>query len=754
MDNEIDSLSFKINIAGLGNKTLDKINNFIIVLKTLNETVKQLDLSQLDKLSSVKFALGSGKSLSSMASGLEKINTALNKSDFDKLAKLNQPIQFFQITNQTVKQTEQEAEALKQVADAQEKISKTGLAEKNGTFLDAGGTIEKLKTETPIEITKSFEAMIKENKELNKLLEKTGKLFKVINDPKKIKVSKELQAQVKANKEIANLVKKQGAVLESDEDEKGGTRGANRLVKTLKRIKLIAFIKLIRGALNAIIKGFQQGIQQLAMYSKEFNGTMSQMVTAFDKVKASIALIAQPFIEALLPVVQAFSQTMIEISNAISKANASAKGLTTYTRVSADYAKDYAQSMQKGALFSFDTFNTLNAEQSPYETASVDEEDNDQASALLETINLIKEAGEMIGKLVKTITPMVNKIFSALEPILDIIINISNEATDEIIPVITDFLEMITEIIGNLAPLIRDIFKELKPIISVINTDLLPNVMKLLKAVLIPISEIIGKLPIAEIVGLIVNTLSPVISIIGNIIGTIADILTPIFDFISDFLSPFLDIFKAVISSAGEHFKAITDIFGNFFKTWKPIFDLFIALFKGDSGQLSQTLGNVGKELLRGLGNAMLSIVKIGIKLVEKIVNGLISAINAVIANDFIKWIANDVFGGDWQGITWRANWSDKITLDSFASGGIVGEVWQMNEYGNPEMLYSANNSGNTAVINQAQLAQAFEEAIYRTGIIQAIEDDKYVVIDGKAIAQSRSFKNELNRTNPKLALK
>lgn len=95
------------------------------------------------------------------------------------------------------------------------------------------------------------------------------------------------------------------------------------------------------------------------------------------------------------------------------------------------------------------------------------------------------------------------------------------------------------------------------------------------------------------------------------------------------------------------------------------------------------------------------------------------------------------------------SNW-----IDSFENGGIVGEVWQMNEYGNPEMLYNANNSGNTAVITQEQLARAFENAIYNTGILDVIQSSGNVYLDGKEIAQSQRFKNELNRTNPSLNIR
>ena len=77
-----------------------------------------------------------------------------------------------------------------------------------------------------------------------------------------------------------------------------------------------------------------------------------------------------------------------------------------------------------------------------------------------------------------------------------------------------------------------------------------------------------------------------------------------------------------------------------------------------------------------------------------------------------------------------------------------------MNENNNPEMLFNANGNANTSVINIVQLSRAFEQAIYNTGLLNAIEQGNQVYIDGKYIAQSKNFKNEINRTNPKLAIR
>ena len=142
---------------------------------------------------------------------------------------------------------------------------------------------------------------------------------------------------------------------------------------------------------------------------------------------------------------------------------------------------------------------------------------------------------------------------------------------------------------------------------------------------------------------------------------------------------------------------------------------------------------------LKRLGNMIMNIGRAFAKIVDNVINGFVNFANVFIASDFVKDVLKFLnINKNWQGITFTSTLASRIP--SFADGGFVGEVWQMNEYGNPEMLYSANGS-STAVITQEQLARAFENAIFNTGLLDAITDSKNIYIDGKNIAQSKNFK-------------
>ena len=185
-------------------------------------------------------------------------------------------------------------------------------------------------------------------------------------------------------------------------------------------------------------------------------------------------------------------------------------------------------------------------------------------------------------------------------------------------------------------------------------------------------------------------------------------------------------------------------------RTFEQIFNIINPLVEAINSLLNGDWQGLADNLLKALRAIGYGVLKLMASVIDGIVNAIIEVLNLIIANDVIRTIVGWT-GNEWNGIEWRSNLAGQIP--SYANGGIVGELWQMNEYGNPEMLYSANGN-STAVITQEQLARAFENAIFNTGLLEAITDSKNIYIDGKNIAQSKNFKSELNRTNPNLNIR
>lgn len=532
----------------------------------------------------------------------------------------------------------------------------------------------------------------------------------------------------------------------------------NGIDKTLRRIKVVSFVKLIRGAINSFVRGLGSGIKNLALFDKQFNETMSSLSTAKTQIFNSLALTISPFITSITPMITTLSNGLVNISNTVSQITASIKGMSTYTRVNTKYMEDYAKSLQKARGFSFDTFQSLDLQDSMFETATIDDEEISRYQDLVSIVQDLKESFESIKDFAKDFGDTLKNAFSDNLGNIKEIVAQSKEFTSVFMGIgqISQFsnlfstlsntiLPSIINFVGKILKFVENIGESLSPLVNEIVDDLLPSLLELLDTILMPINSLIGDaiFPIvAELISEIAETLVPFIKLISSIIGVInlqlkpinqiiswiidflGGKLTSILKIISNLLSPIL----LVINTIAEVIKFIV---GAIKSLWDLDFDSLVKLFK----------------------NMIANIARFALSLIDKLINSFVEFANSIVASGFVKDVLK-FFGinDNWQGFTWRSNLAGLVP--SFADGGIVGEIWQMNEHGNPEMLFNANNSGNTSVINVDQLSEAFERAIYNTGLLGAIEEGKVVYIDGRAIAQSRNFKNEINRTNPTLNIK
>lgn len=532
----------------------------------------------------------------------------------------------------------------------------------------------------------------------------------------------------------------------------------NGIDKTLRRIKVVSFVKLIRGAINSLVRGLGDGIKNLAVFDKQFNETMSTLSTAKTQIFNSLALTISPFITSITPMITTISNGLVNISNVVSQITASLKGMSTYTRVNTKYMEDYAKSLQKAQGFSFDTFQSLNLQDSMFEEASVTEEEINKYADFVSIIQDLKDSFADIKDFVKDAFGTISTFFSDNVGNIKEIVSQSKEFTSIITGIgkISQFgnlfsslsetiLPSIINFVGKILKSVENIGLSVSPLVNEIVDDLLPALLELVDTILQPINTLLGDgiFPIvAELISEIAETLVPFIKLISSIIGVINLQLKPInqiiswiIDYLGGKLTSILKIISNLLSPILIAINTIAEVIkfivGAIKSLWDLDFDSLAKLFK----------------------NMIANIARFALSLIDKLINSFVEFANSIIASGFVKDVLK-FFGinDNWQGFTWRSNLAGLVP--SFANGGIVGEVWQMNEYGNPEMLFNANNSGNTSVINVDQLSEAFERAIYNTGLLGAIEEGKVVYIDGRAIAQSRNFKNELNRTNPTLNIK
>lgn len=538
--------------------------------------------------------------VSKFSTVLSKLQIAIDKLDLDKLSQIKVPkgIKNFQVVTQNFKAVEDENKSVNLFPGVDTKeISKVtaGMQAVNDTFKEQNAIMDDI---TP---------------KMKETMDGASKLF--------------------------------SQIFESRSKKKTPLDGFK---KALGRIKLVAAVKAIRGAINFLVGGLNQGITNLAGFDKEFNSTISGIKTSLSQTFNSLALIARPLIEAIQPVLQSMSTAVANIGNEASKIQASLKGQSTYTKINANYAEDYAKSMQKASAFSFDTFNTLNSQTSGYETAELEEGDVDSAE-LEDTKTFI----EGIQSLISGIGKLLGGVFSVVVQIVDYL---------------KPSLGIIFDVVGEIADIVGDVLHD------------------------------------------IMDALAPVLDMIGGA-------LAQIFKGIKGLLDIILPEIRFMVKLTTDIFAIISDIIGLRFD------------------KLFNHIKQLGSDLIKGFA-----------RMIDSVLNGVMDFINEFLFGGFnligekLGWQKMGIFFG-------RSNLESLVP--SFENGGLVGELWQMNEHGVPEMLYNANNSSNnTSVINQAQLSQAFETAIYNTGLIPAIQSAGVVSIDGRDIASSSRFIAEMNRRN------
>jgi hypothetical protein len=152
---------------------------------------------------------------------------------------------------------------------------------------------------------------------------------------------------------------------------KAAKKSSGLISDMAKRIKQTVVSFAIFGAVmkvsQTISKAFTEGIQNMAKYSSEFNGKMSEMASATATLKNSIGALTAPIISALTPAIVTLCTWITNAINAMNRFIAVISGKSTWTKAKKQQV-DYAASLDKtagsakkaaGALAAFDDLNVL-----------------------------------------------------------------------------------------------------------------------------------------------------------------------------------------------------------------------------------------------------------------------------------------------------------------------------------------------------------------------------------------------------------
>lgn len=309
----------------------------------------------------------------------------------------------------------------------------------------------------------------------------------------------------------------------------------------LQNIKKIILYRLIRKAMADVAKALKEAVTNLALFDSTFNDTMSKIVTSSEKIKASIALLFQPIIDSVEPLITSLSGIFENFANSISKAYASSRGLTTYTKLNAKYTKDYADSLNEAnKTLSFDKFESLKAAQdSIYETASINDE--------------VKES------------PVVEAITS-LKPVIDNLINIVTRIINTLGPILGAIINVATEVINSLMPIVEIVLDSILSLLETINFDNIAKVLITLVDVVADILEILfDVLPLKEVLMTIGDLLNFVFILLKPVLANLKMSVEMTKMMYNTIFKPIYDLFDKFYGLTHKFYELINKFFDNIF---------------------------------------------------------------------------------------------------------------------------------------------------------------------------------------------
>lgn len=242
------------------------------------------------------------------------------------------------------------------IADAEEKVfgisAKMDEMKNSGTaFTNSVNTDAYQKLQQDLQNANADMAIL--NKKSEELAAKTKK------------VSNGVKKGVNGLKKVKNAI---GGVLSKLKNLRAGANkasgGFSNLLRTMRQMVLSM---AVFQAMSKGVEFLKSGLQNLAVYSKEYNKNMSALVSSTGMLKNSLAVAFAPIISAVIPYLVKLIDWISAAANAVSRFFAILGGKKTYTQA-IKQNKNYAASLDnvgksadnaKGSLAGFDDLDVL-----------------------------------------------------------------------------------------------------------------------------------------------------------------------------------------------------------------------------------------------------------------------------------------------------------------------------------------------------------------------------------------------------------
>jgi len=505
----------------------------------------------------------------------------------------------------------------------------------------------------------------------------------------------------------------------TDDLGKSMKRGLMTLLKYTLGIRSLYFLfRRLRSVAKEAIKVMVQEIP-------EMNKAVSDIVTAFKGLKASVGTLVQPFIQAFAPAITLAIQKVTELMNKMAQLFAMLAGQNYIYEASVDYV-DYAKSVEEasGSLAGFDKLNVISQQKNGvgltkdtvhyakkyFDTVSL--ADNQLFKTLENALKLIKDIGasfkkawengageKILGAMqrrLEGILKFVNGLITAFDKAWNTA-GIGDGIAEALLGIFADIYSFVADITEDLAEWAVDL--DLAPLLTTVK-GLLEKVHEFLQ----PIFKFLRKiwkdilLPLGK---WLVEKLLPVL---GDLAGSVFDKITKFLEWVEPKLEWLIDnVIKPIAETLGE---ALLDIIediqefldGDFSDTLQGVFDFLdtvvMPILEYLFGFLTILLQSAIRSVARLIKNTIGSLGNL-FKDFKQILSGVVDFITGVFSGDMEQAMEGlkKIFFGAFNAIISAIEWLINAAIDAAnAVSSLIGielDNVHLARYGETEEEYN-----------------------------------------------------------------
>lgn len=127
---------------------------------------------------------------------------------------------------------------------------------------------------------------------------------------------------------------------------KSTDKDAKKTNKTFKEMRTILMYSLLFSAVSSVFNGISDGLENIAMHSKEANQVLTQYKTLTLELKNALGSALIPILQTLYPVIQLIANALIEVANALNILFSAINGSKSFL-MAKKYTDDYVKSLGK-----------------------------------------------------------------------------------------------------------------------------------------------------------------------------------------------------------------------------------------------------------------------------------------------------------------------------------------------------------------------------------------------------------------------